>query len=64
MRKFSESLRKHTMKIITLKTKKMIPLTNEEYESYFNHANCLICKKRFKITTLKKKYCRVRDHCH
>ena len=33
MRKFYESLREHTMKIINFEKKKMITLTNEQQES-------------------------------
>ena len=43
------------MKIINFEKKKMIPLTTKEFESYFNHKNCHICKKKFedKYTTDK-----------
>lgn len=34
MKKYCESLRKHSMKIINFENKKMIPLTNEQEESY------------------------------
>ena len=33
-KKFSESLREHTMKLINFEKKKMIPLTNKQQESY------------------------------
>ena len=33
------------MKIINLEKKKMIPLTNKNYEPYLHQTNCLICKK-------------------
>ena len=39
MQKFCESLR-YAMKIINFDKKKMILLTNEEYESYLNQINC------------------------
>ena len=39
----------------------MIPLTNEEKESYEKQKVCYICKKEF---STDKKYCKVRDHCH
>ena len=39
----------------------MIPLTDEEKESYENQKVCPICKKE--IST-DKKYCKVRDHFH
>ena len=34
------------MKIIHFEIKKMIPLTNEEYESYLNKINFHSCKKK------------------
>ena len=37
MKKFFESLTKHTMMIINFEKKKMIPLTNEEQESLIGH---------------------------
>ena len=37
----------------------MIPLTDEENESYENQESCYICKNRFTISNKK-----VRDHCH
>ena len=47
VKKFGESLREHTMKIIRFEKKKMIPLTNKQYESYLNQTNCHICKNHF-----------------
>ena len=35
-KKFNESFRELAVKITNTENKKMIPLTNEEYESYFN----------------------------
>ena len=40
--------------------KKMIPLTNEEKESYKNKEVCYICEEEF---STDKKYQKVRDHC-
>ena len=37
----------------------MIPLIDEEYESYIKQRFCYICKKRCTINNEK-----VRDHCH
>ena len=37
MKKFYESL-------INFEKKKIITLTSEEYESYFNQANCRVCQ--------------------
>ena len=43
----------------------MIPLTNEEYELYFNQINCHICKKNFDHKyTNDKNYRKVKDQCH
>ena len=39
----------------------MIPLTNEETESYEKQKVCYICEKGF---STDKKYRKVRDHCH
>ena len=64
VRKFCESLREHTMKII-LKRKKMKLLRKEQQESYENANLCYICKEKFENKNLKnKKYCEVRDPCH
>ena len=65
MKKFFESLREHTMKIIKFKKKKMSLLTKGEQESYENAKICYICtgKLQDKYAT-DKKYRKVRDHCH
>ena len=56
------------MKIINYEEKGMIPLTDEEEESYENHDVCHICEKEFCTNKNNKKefksYCKVRDHCH
>ena len=52
MKKFCESLREHPMKIINFEKRKIIPLTNEEYESYFNQRIHHIC---LSINTLMMK---------
>ena len=46
MKKFCEFLRKHAMKIINFKKKKIKLLTKEQQESYANEKICYICKKR------------------
>ena len=46
------------MKIINCEKKEMIPLTNEEKESYENQEICHICKKEFNNDN------KVRNHCH
>ena len=45
MKKFSESLREHVMKIINFKKKKIKLLTNEQGKSYEHVKNCYNCKK-------------------
>ena len=47
MKKFCESLREHTMKIIIFEKKKMKLLTKEKQESYKNPKICYICKEKF-----------------
>ena len=65
MKKFCESLRDDTMKIINFKRKKMNSFRKEQQESYENPKICYICKEKFKNKYLKdKKYCKIRDHCH
>ena len=59
-------LKRETMKRINSENMKILQITNEDYESYLNQANCHICKKKaledeyiiFKI------HCKFRDHCH
>ena len=58
MKKYFESLREHTMKIISSKQKKMKLLKNKQQESYGNVKICYTCKER------DKKYRKVKDHCH
>ena len=43
MKNFCEYIREHAMKVINLKKKKMIPLTNEQHASY---EKAKICKKK------------------
>ena len=49
IKKFCESLRKHTMKIINFKKKKMKLLTKEQKESYENAKIFVFAKKNLKI---------------
>ena len=44
--------------------KQMIPLADEENESYQKQKACCICKKGFSTDDDNKKYHKVRDHCH
>ena len=53
------------MKIIDFKKKKMIPLTNEQQESYEKAKICQICREKYEDKYIdNKKYYIVRDHCH
>ena len=61
MEKFCKDLKDQAMKIINYEKKEMIPLTDEEKESYEKQKVCYICEKEF---STDKKYCKVRDHCH
>ena len=47
MKMFFNDLKDQTMKIIDYEKKEMIPLTNEEKESYENQKICHICEKEF-----------------
>ena len=68
MKIFCKDLRDQAMKIINYEKKEMIPLTDEEKESYENQDVCYICEKEFCTNKNNKKefksYCKVRDHCH
>ena len=65
MKRFSESLREHTMNIISFIKKEMKLLTKQQQESYENAKICYIFKEKFENKYLKdKKYYKVRDHCH
>ena len=65
MRRFCEFLEKHAMKTINFEKEKMIPLTNEGYQSYLNKINYHIFKTNFKMNELNdKNFRKVKDHCH
>ena len=65
MKKFSEFLKEHAMKIINFKKKKKQLLTKEQHESYENSKICCVCKEKFENKYFYiKKYLKVRDHCH
>ena len=53
IKKFCESLRKHTMRIINFEKKKLKLLTKEQLESYANAKISYICKKTLKINIWK-----------
>ena len=68
MKIFCKDLKDQSMKIISHEKKEMIPLNDEEKESYENQEVCYICKKEFCIDEEDKKKFKkmqkVRDHCH
>ena len=64
MKMFCNDLKDQALKIINYRKKEMIPLTNEEKESYENQKNCHIYEKEFSTDNKDKKYHKVRDHCH
>ena len=68
MERFCKDLREQAMKIIEYEKKEMVPLTDEENESYENQKVCSICKKDFSTNENEKNvfklYYKVRDHCH
>ena len=65
---FCKNLREHAVKIINYEKKELIPLTDEETNSYENQKVCHICKKDFGTDKNDKNafklYHKVRDHCH
>ena len=58
MKIFCKDLKDQAMKIINYEKKEMMPLTDEEKESYENQQICHICKNEFSNDN------KVRDHCH
>ena len=55
MKKFYESLRKHAIKIISFKKKKMKLLRKEQQESYENAKIYYICNGKFENKYVKEK---------
>ena len=47
MRKFCKDLKNQAKKIFNYEKKEMIPLTDEEKQSYENQKICRICEKEF-----------------
>ena len=45
MERFSEDLKNQVIKVINYEKKEMIPLTNDEKNSYEKQKVCYICKK-------------------
>ena len=59
MKRLCKDLKEHATKIINFgKKEEIIPLTNEENESYIKQMVCHICKKEFSIN-----YKKARGHC-
>ena len=56
MEMFCKDLRDQAMKIINYEKKEIIPLTNEEKESYENQKVCYICEKEFCTDKNKKEF--------
>ena len=63
MKEFCMDLKEHAERIINCEKKEIIPVTDEENESYKNQKVCHICKKGFITDDDNKKY-NLRDHCH
>ena len=63
MKRFSNDLKEHVIRIINYETKLMIALTEEEKESYENQQPCHMCDKEF-YTNNNKEMRKLRDHCH
>ena len=67
MEKFCEDLREHAIKMINYEKKEMIPLTDEENNSYEKQKVYYIYKKEFNTVNDdddNKKYSKVRNYCH
>ena len=58
MKIFCKDLKDQAMKIINYEKKEMIPLTDEEKESYENQEICHICEKEFCTDENNKKECK------
>ena len=68
MKIFCKDLNDQPKKIINYEKKEMIPLTDDEEETYENQKICHICEKEFCTEENNKKEFKtmqkVRDHCH
>ena len=65
IKKFFEFLKKHAMKIINFKKKKMKLLIKEQKDSYENAKICYTCNRKIENNYLKdEKYRKFRDNCH
>ena len=59
MKKFADSLKDHVLIIINYEQKKLIKLTEEEYENHKNQKVCYICNKEFSNYDEDKNYYKV-----
>ena len=64
MKNICLDLREHAAKIVNFEKKEMIPLTKKQEKKHNQQDVYHICKKRFSTDDNKKKYHKVRDHCH
>ena len=68
MKIFCNDLKDQANKIINYEKKEMIPLTDDEKETYENQKICHICEKEFCTDENNKKEFKtmqkVKDHCH
>ena len=65
MKRFCESLRERTKRIIGFEKKKMLSLTNKELKSHEDAKVCCICKNYFIKNRFRDlNYRKVRDHFH
>ena len=75
MERFCKDLRENALEIIDYEKKEIMPVTDEENNSYKKQKVCFICKKQFNTDDDdddddgdndddNKKYHKVRCHCH
>ena len=64
MKKFCESLRKHTKNIINYEKKKMLPFTKKELKSHHDAKLCCISRKRISNLSKSISYQKIRNPCH
>ena len=63
MKKLADSLKDHASIIISYDQKKLIKLTEEEYENHKNKKVCYICNKELSAYDEDKNYCKVKNYC-
>ena len=64
MKIFCKDLKNQAKNIINYEKKEMMPLTDEEKESYENQKICHIFEKEFSTDNKDKKYHKFRVHCY